>query len=112
VIQPDGLLTDGQGEAVAVGIRVGHGRSGYPNPIKATQPAEVFAEDTLTEAVQDMLKTDVCGLPVVGGDGDLPGVITISNVMRVMVGATRPVPAPVCPPGRAAVLPDLGSREP
>ncbi len=38
VIQPDGLLNDGHGETMAVGIRVGHGGSGYPNPIKATQP--------------------------------------------------------------------------
>ena len=38
VIQPDGLLDDGHGETVAVGLRVGHGGSGYPNPIKATHP--------------------------------------------------------------------------
>jgi len=42
VIEPDGLLDDGHGETVAVGFRVGHGESGYPNPFKATQPSKVL----------------------------------------------------------------------
>jgi hypothetical protein len=41
-VQPNGVLNDGHGEAVAVGFRVGHGGSGYPNLIKATQPTELL----------------------------------------------------------------------
>ena len=36
VIQPDGVLDDGHGEAVAVRLGIGHGGSAYPSPIKAT----------------------------------------------------------------------------
>jgi hypothetical protein len=38
VVQPDRVLDDGHGEAVAVRFRVSHGESAYPEPIKATQP--------------------------------------------------------------------------
>jgi len=37
VVQPDGVLDDGQRESVSVGLEVGHGRSAYPDPVKATQ---------------------------------------------------------------------------
>ena len=36
VIQPDGVLDDGHGEAVALRLGIGHGGSAYPSPIKAT----------------------------------------------------------------------------
>jgi len=39
VVEPDGVLDDGHCETVAVGLRVGHGESAYPAPIKATQPS-------------------------------------------------------------------------
>ena len=35
VIQPNGMLDDGHGEAVAVRLGVGHGQSAYPVPVKA-----------------------------------------------------------------------------
>ena len=38
VIEPNGVLDDGHGETVAVGLGVGHGQSAYPDPVKATQP--------------------------------------------------------------------------
>jgi len=38
VVQPNGVLDDGHGKAVAVGLGVGHRRSAYPKPAKATQP--------------------------------------------------------------------------
>ena len=38
VIQPDSVLNDGHGKAVAVGIDVRHRQSTYPEPVKATQP--------------------------------------------------------------------------
>ena len=38
MIEPDGVLDDGHGEAVAVRLGIGHGGSAYPSPIKATQP--------------------------------------------------------------------------
>ena len=41
VAQPDGVLNDGHRESVAVRGRVGHGRSAYPRPVKATQPIEL-----------------------------------------------------------------------
>ena len=38
VVQPDGVLDDGYGEAVAVRLGIGYVGSAYPDPIKATQP--------------------------------------------------------------------------
>ena len=38
VVEPNGVLDDGHGETVAVGLGIGHGQSAYPDPIKATQP--------------------------------------------------------------------------
>jgi hypothetical protein len=38
VVEPNGVLDDGHGEAVAVRFGVGHGGSAYPDPVKATQP--------------------------------------------------------------------------
>ena len=38
VVQPNGVLDDSYGETVAIRLGVGHGRSAYPNPVKATQP--------------------------------------------------------------------------
>ena len=40
VVEPNGLLDDGHGKTVAVRFSVGHGRSAYPDPVKATQPYE------------------------------------------------------------------------
>ena len=42
VVQPDGVLNDGHRETMAVGFRVGHGKSAYPDPVKATQPLDVL----------------------------------------------------------------------
>ena len=42
VIEPNGVLDDGHGETVAVGLGVGRGQSAYPDPIKATQPQAVL----------------------------------------------------------------------
>ena len=36
VVEPNGVLDDGHGETVAVGLCVGHGQSAYPDPVKAT----------------------------------------------------------------------------
>jgi hypothetical protein len=38
VVGPDGVLDDEHGEAVAVGLGVGHGRSAHLGPMKATRP--------------------------------------------------------------------------
>ena len=38
VVEPNGVLDDDHGETVAVRLGIGHGRSAYPDPIKATQP--------------------------------------------------------------------------
>jgi hypothetical protein len=42
VVEPNGVLDDGHGEAVAVRFGVGHGGSAYPDPVKATQPVEAL----------------------------------------------------------------------
>jgi len=44
VIQPDGVLDDGHGKAVAVRLGVGHGGSASPDPVKATQPLQVLLD--------------------------------------------------------------------
>jgi hypothetical protein len=41
VVQPDGVLDDGHGKAVAVRLGVRYGGSAYPDAIKATQPFKV-----------------------------------------------------------------------
>jgi hypothetical protein len=38
VVKPSSLLDDEHRETVAVRLCIGHGRSAYPDPIKATQP--------------------------------------------------------------------------
>ena len=42
VVEPNGVLDDGHGETVAVWFGVGHGRSAYPDPVKATQPVAIW----------------------------------------------------------------------
>ena len=49
---------------------------------------EILVDAKVTEAVQAMQMADVYGLPVVGHDGDLLGVITVSDILRLMVGGT------------------------
>jgi hypothetical protein len=39
VVEPNRVLDDRHGEAVAIRLGVCHGGSAYPDPIKATQPA-------------------------------------------------------------------------
>jgi CBS domain-containing protein len=52
--------------------------------------AKILASATLTEAVRAMQQADVYGLPVISDEGDLLGVITVSDVLRLMIGDTRP----------------------
>ena len=52
VVQPDGVLDDDHGETVAVGLDVGHGRSAYPDPIKATQPQKLLPAGEVLLAVR------------------------------------------------------------
>ena len=52
--------------------------------------ATILADATLTEAVRAMQLADVHGLPVVAGNGDLLGVITVSDVLRAMLGDALP----------------------
>jgi hypothetical protein len=47
VVEPNCVLNDQCGKAVAVGLDVRHGWSAYPEPVKATQPQQVL----LTRAV-------------------------------------------------------------
>jgi len=42
VVEPDGMLDDGHGKAVAVRLGVGHGGLAYPDPVKATQPLKLM----------------------------------------------------------------------
>ena len=41
------MLDDGYGETVAIRLGVGHGRSAYPNPVKATQPSQEHSSRVL-----------------------------------------------------------------
>ena len=60
--------------------------------------ATILADATLTEAVRAMQLADVYGLPVVAGNGDLLGVITVSDVLRAMLGDALPASgAPASP---------------
>ncbi|MGY2895720.1 CBS domain-containing protein [Deinococcus sp. UYEF24] len=49
---------------------------------------KVLADAEVMEAVRAMLMADVHGLPVIDDDEDLLGVITVSDILRLMVGGT------------------------
>jgi len=76
VIKPDGVLNDGHGKTVAIGLGVGHGASAYPDPIKATQPFALFGG------------MQFLGMAVSGVLGDQVGVlvINIDAAMYVLAG--------------------------
>ena len=48
MVQPNGVLNDQCGKAVAVGFGIGHGRSAYPDPVKATQPFQDLCTQLFT----------------------------------------------------------------
>lgn len=54
--------------------------------------ATIHPDTALIGAVVAMQRADVNGLPVVGDDGGLLGVITVSDVLRAMLGVSPPVP--------------------
>jgi acetoin utilization protein AcuB len=61
-----------------------------PNPITVSQNA------TIGEAAQLMLNNMISGLPVVDGQGDLVGIITESDIFRLVVrewSGLKPEPA-------------------
>ena len=58
VIQPDGVLDDGHGEAVAVRLGIGHVGSAYPSPIKATQPNNVIEQEHRSTRRQERSQQD------------------------------------------------------
>ena len=53
----------------------------------------VLAGVPMRDAVMRMLEMDVHGLPVVGGDGQLLGVVTISDVLKTLLGAPTTGPS-------------------
>jgi len=59
VVEPDGVLDDGHGETVAVWLGVGHGRSAYPDPIKATQPLKMMVIDSKSNFFITFLRREV-----------------------------------------------------
>ncbi|MEF2280408.1 CBS domain-containing protein [Deinococcus sp. YIM 134068] len=54
---------------------------------------EVSGDASLGDAVARMLEADVHGLPVLGTDGRLLGVITVSDVLRALLGEGQGQPA-------------------
>jgi CBS domain-containing protein len=54
--------------------------------------ATIHPDTELIGAVVAMQRADVHGLPVVGDGGGLMGVITVSDVLRAMLGVAPPVP--------------------
>ena len=54
VVEPDGVLDDEYGETVAVWFGVDHGRSAYPDPIKATQPGNQSAASCAEQRFTDL----------------------------------------------------------
>ena len=57
MIKPDGVLDGDHGETVAVWFGVGHGQSDYPDPIKATQPAQ---KDVIQQNLGIVRQKDRC----------------------------------------------------
>ena len=58
MVQPNGVLDDGHGETVAIRLGVGHGRSAYPNPVKATQPISLLGKSQ-AEEIAIALRTEL-----------------------------------------------------
>lgn len=61
---------------------------------------KILADAKMIEAVRAMQLADVHGLPVVGNDGDLLGVITVSDVLQLMVTLPSSI-VPVLPQAEA-----------
>jgi acetoin utilization protein AcuB len=53
--------------------------------IMTPQPITISPEATLAEAAQVMLKHKISGLPVVDKQGNLVGIITESDIFRLVV---------------------------
>jgi acetoin utilization protein AcuB/CBS domain-containing protein len=53
--------------------------------VMAEQPLSVMPETSLREAAMLMIENKIGGLPVVGGSGDVVGIITESDLFEVLV---------------------------
>jgi acetoin utilization protein AcuB len=60
--------------------------------IMTRRPIVISQEATIDEAAQVMLEHKISGLPVVGFHGELVGIITESDIFRILVLAWREVP--------------------
>lgn len=61
--------------------------------IMTHQPIVISQEATVDEAAQVMLDNKISGLPVVDYHGELVGIITESDIFRIVVQTWRGVPA-------------------
>lgn len=57
--------------------------------VMAKDPVSVYANDTLGHAAELMLEHKIGGLPVLDGDGRLAGLLTESNVFRLLARRWR-----------------------
>ena len=53
--------------------------------IMTPDPVTIYTTDTIAEAAQVMLQNKISGLPVVEPDGSLAGIITESDIFRLVV---------------------------
>jgi acetoin utilization protein AcuB len=60
--------------------------------IMTHHPIVISQEATIDEAAQVMLENKISGLPVVDYHGELVGIITESDIFRIVVQAWREVP--------------------
>ncbi len=53
--------------------------------VMASNPATIYPDQTIQEAANVMLNNTVSGLPVIDGDGAVCGIITESDIFRLVV---------------------------
>ncbi len=57
--------------------------------VMATKPITISPNDTLADAANQMLKHKVSGLPVINDDNQVVGIITESDIFRLVVQTWR-----------------------
>jgi acetoin utilization protein AcuB len=57
------------------------------NEILTSKPTSIAQDSTISEAAQVMLERKISGLPVIDSAGKLVGIITESDIFRLVVRA-------------------------
>ncbi len=117
VMQPVPEVTGENGPTQSSDVRVGNGRSARPGeweeligPVADIRQAQaLFADESLEQALRQLVLYGHAGLPVMSHDGRLEGWVTRHDVMRKVAGSISSTPAQV---ERGAVAADFAVDDP